>query len=149
MKALMLLLFPVSCLAQGLFTEQGRMYSLKMHVLEVTEFTRSCARDTTVIWGTNFGDTTCFMFNGKIRCFFPVGRKIWDRSHKKKQMMRADRSDANICIRQDRLNEMYEIKFATGKTGVVIFITNVDFGMPNYVLSWSLDGWHGCTLCGH
>lgn len=143
MKSLILLLFPVAAWSQE-FMEQGRLYSLRMHVMESTEFGRSCTIDTTVIWGTNFGDTTCFLFNGRIKCFYNVSRRALNRRGEKCNIARD-----GAYIKQDRFNELYEIRFKKGTSGIIIFITNISFGMPNYVMSWSVHGWHGCTLCNH
>lgn len=145
MKSLILLLFPIAAWSQD-FMEQGRLYSLKMHVLETTEFGRYCTMDTTVIWGTNFGDTTCFLFNGRIKCFYNANRMVRNRWGMGGHGARAANETR---IKQDQFNELYEIRFAIGNAGLVIFITNISFGMPSYVMSWSVDGRHGCTLCSH
>jgi hypothetical protein len=150
MKSLIILLFPIASWSQGLFMEQGRIYALKMHVLETSEFKRFCTRDTVVVWGTNFGDTTCFMFNGMIKCFYPVSRKVWGRTEDRELIEQASKTKRNTYVRQDRLNERYHIKFIPSKDGLAIFIVNIDFGMPNYVLTWSVrEGTPGCAFCDH
>jgi UDP-2,3-diacylglucosamine pyrophosphatase LpxH len=127
------------------------LYRMKMNVLE-HEFHGDtfCTRDTAVIWGAK-NDTICFLFTGKIRCFYTISDLTWAKERKRelKRYLKSKgyqkRDDSQqIFVLQDRYNEKYSIHFVIDKQtgGLIIFIANIDHGIPNYALA-TID----CDLC--
>lgn len=134
MKTLiLLLLFPIAIQAQD-FMEQGRLFMLKVEVTEREEFGSFITKDTTLIWGTNFGDTTCFAFNGRVKCFYRLKTKE-DREGLKPSDGKS-KSEDQVYLRKDRFDEVYAIRFVTCEDGLIIFIIHLELGIPNYVFRW-------------
>lgn len=114
------------------------MYKMDMDVQEIGfNDSKSCTPDTPVIWGIRF-DTICFMFTTNHLCFFPIGERIKFESNKKQIIEKYIRDNKITVLVQDFHNEKYTITMMTDQqTGrMLIFITNIDFGFPSYVLSF-------------
>lgn len=97
--------------------------------------------DTTVIWGFH-ADTICFLFNLRVRCFYNVNWKHFDRDTHDKvltDMQGVGKASVGnglnqtVSLKQDKYNELYVIRFIYGDAGVIIYATNVVFGIPSYV----------------
>jgi hypothetical protein len=147
MKCLILsFLFPLSLFGQNMFMEKDRLFALQMNTREVNEFNVLCVKDTTVVWGTNQGDTTCFMFNGMVKCFWPVSKMVWEREDDPK-VKRLVGLDPRADVRQDRFNEKYSILFVTSEKGLIILISNIDHGTPSYVFIWCPGKDDECWVC--
>ncbi len=113
--------------------------------MSVREITHSgaieCTDDIIVIFGAKY-DTICFLFNGKIINFYTPSKKAWkpfsrDKKNHLINISRIRKRDEHTYLLQDRYNELYALRFVTipEDSGLLIFISNVGYGYPAYLLS--------------
>lgn len=137
-------------LSQLDFMKQQYSHRYVMDVSEILLDTSKSSYDTVVIWGTDEGDTTRFMYNDKQLTLYPIRSSTWhkhrkwrdkkgkDPAHYVDYIKRLDTNDKNsIYLRQDNYNEIYAIQFVLTDTGLQVRIENLDFGIPTYRFSWS------------
>ena len=113
--------------------------------MSVREITHSgaieCTDSISVIFGLKL-DTIGFLFNGKIINFYNPTKKAWKPFSKDKRahllsISRIKKRDERTYLLQDKFNELYAIRFLNiaEDGGVLIFISNVRYGYPAYLLS--------------
>lgn len=119
------------------------MFKMRMSVRELGHSGDIvCTQDTTVIWGNKL-DTLGFLINGKELYYYTYTSEAWEKLPPAKRQRVAFRYDAyrprkgeRAYLLQDRFNDLYHIRFITIDSGaILIFITNVRYGKPTYLLS--------------
>ncbi len=122
--------------------QSQQLYKMSMSVFEVQYDQTYYISDTTVIWGAN-KDTLCFAFTSNIKCYYPVSQNTLGKKANKKIKRRLNGHKyfkpnhyTSTFILQDRFNEIYSISFVKDKRQgtIAIFISNVVYGTPSYVL---------------
>lgn len=120
------------------------LFRMPMNIREVTFNNQiSCNDNVEVIWGFN-RDTICFLFNDKSYCYYPATIKSKGKlpKHINPTLKGTDLYKHRFFILQDNLDELYSIKIIIHKDGsILIFITNVIYGYPNYTLCFD------CSKC--
>lgn len=103
-----------------------------MDVLQINRDTSKCLNDVVVYWGMKY-DTIGFLFNDKILLFTLDGS-----SQFKHQI--SYQSNRILYLVQDYRKEQYSIDIVWND-GVLIFVSNIDYGIPSYVFCMN------CNLC--
>ena len=135
MKTLLFLLISTVSYSQAI-------YKMNMSVREVPfSGVTECDNNLDVIWGIK-DDTICFLFKQKIRCYYPLSKSTKARIGKLEILntykSRYDKRGDRYYILQDNLNEVYLVRILHVDS-IVIFIINVEQGIPNYVLTFATD----------
>lgn len=143
------------------------LYPLKMDVYKVGMDTTSHIENVLVTTSFK-KDTICISYTEECKCYSPVSSAVWNENRnsrtareyveqylfeKNKERTKKYRSEISF-IRQDRFKERYLITFISEaksskkhllkrkKQGypviLTIFVTNIDYGIPNYVFK-SID----------
>lgn len=116
------------------------IYKMRMDIYEVRQNgSVKSTYDTVVYWGMK-QDTICFGFNADIKCFYPLARSHYRQDKKRRRdaqyIQMNDTKGNRLFILQDYLDDEYCLRFVSSNLGdVLILITNIDFGVPNYTFN--------------
>ncbi len=117
----------------------GQVYEVDADVMYRWSNEQICAEDTSIVFGFK-EDTICFKFLDQNVCYWSLEYSDFKKNGQYIKWLDNNTGpkglkDEKLFLKKDWRNEVYLIRFLISEDGIMIYVSNVEYGSPVFVIS--------------